>query len=359
MTYQTYSQIPNTIYDPVSIYIGETGTYSPVSGWYVWRKPENISMVYIAAIGGGGGGGGGGSRDYGLGAVGGGGGGSPGSSTILFIPAVILPEYLYIFPGRGGQGGTGEINPSSTGTNGEDGGDTYVCINSDTNVYNRLCFGLGGRGGYAGASGVGGSAGRTGINTSVTNLVPLFSLAGQSLNRMTYQLSGGRGGGSNGAGDSSNWGNLYSMTFNGPGAGGGGITAAGITGAIAAPGNAAQSIGYTINGVNTIFNAQTGVGSSGRSSNTPDNVLAGGNGFGYSFTSITNPSTSLIFFNRPISCGGGGGGSLAGYTGNGANGGAGGIGSGGGGGGATLGGVGYSGGKGGNGGPGFVVIATM
>jgi hypothetical protein len=359
MTYQTSSQFINNIYDPVSIYVGETGTYFPYSGWYIWKKPDNASIVSIVAVGGGGGGGGGASQNYGTtGGAGGGGGGCPGCSAIMLIPAAILPDYLYIFPGRGGQGGTGEINPSATGSNGENGYNTYVSINPDTDIYNRICYGLGGHGGYAGVSGRFGSAGRTGL-TQVPNSCPMYTLGGDTTFPMTTAPSGGAGGGgaSNASPDYTSRGNI-SMVFAGPGAGGAGVNNATVSGSFSVAGNNAETAaGYALNGVIADYRG-TGVGTSGVSESQPSKVLPGGNGFGYTYTSITNFTLQNIF-NRPISAGGGGGGALAGYTGNGANGGHGGIGSGGGGGGATIGGVGYKGGDGGNGGPGFVVITTI
>ena len=63
-------------------------------GWSTWSKPRGVSMCFLFAVGCGGGGG-----DAVAGAAstaaGGGGGGSGGQTTLL-IPAILLPDTLYL-----------------------------------------------------------------------------------------------------------------------------------------------------------------------------------------------------------------------------------------------------------------------
>lgn len=79
--------------------LGATG----VVEWQPWVKPRNISMISIIDIGAGGGGGGGMTGAAGT-ARGGGGGGGSGAITTLLIPAIFVPDILYVMVGRGGLG---------------------------------------------------------------------------------------------------------------------------------------------------------------------------------------------------------------------------------------------------------------
>lgn len=71
--------------------------------WIDWWKPEGISMIEIFCVGGGGGGGGGRSGAATTARGGGGGGGSSGHVRV-FIPAVFVPERLFVQVGAGGIG---------------------------------------------------------------------------------------------------------------------------------------------------------------------------------------------------------------------------------------------------------------
>src|SRR5574343_336906 len=69
--------------------------------WQVWSKPRGVQMVMILAVGAGGGGGNGFSAAAGS-ARGGGGGGGSGAISRVIIPAILLPDVLYVSPGVGG-----------------------------------------------------------------------------------------------------------------------------------------------------------------------------------------------------------------------------------------------------------------
>lgn len=69
------------------------------TGHLVWNKPRGVSMIYMLAVGAGSAGGDG-AVGAASSAAGGGGGGGGGQSTLL-IPAIFLPDVLYIMTGYG------------------------------------------------------------------------------------------------------------------------------------------------------------------------------------------------------------------------------------------------------------------
>ena len=91
----------------------QTGT----ADWFEWVKPRGVQTVNILAIGGGGGGGGGSTNSTGTVRGGGGGGGTGGMVRVTGIPAMFLPDVLYVQPGIGGGGG----NAGATGVTGTAG----------------------------------------------------------------------------------------------------------------------------------------------------------------------------------------------------------------------------------------------
>lgn len=354
MTYSSLLEDKKTIYSATNTYVGYNGAYS---GWYIWKKPDDISLVSIIAVAGGGGGGGGGSINYGTtGGCGGGGSGGAGRQINLLIPAILVPDYLYIFPGTGGAGGIGQVNSISTGTNGADGGDTFVSIQPNHHRYNHFIAVSGGRGGYASVTGRRGSAA---IYSSYNFTgCPLLTLG--FFNDIFSSYSGLPGNGNGFTSPTLLYLTNVALISTNPGGGGGGIglsstsgdiNSAGFGGGIGSYFLTQNTHGYTT------FNFASGYSASGRCGNTPSAVGNGGNGINLNY--FQAPTLEYSYNKFIIPPGGGGGGSLAGYTGNGGDGGWGSPGCGGGGGGATIGGFGYSGGRGGDGGPGYVLITTM
>jgi len=94
-----------------------TGT---VLQWQVWKKPRGARWIYMLGVGGGGGGSCGNAAAVSTG--GGGAGGSSGNQTTVMIPAMFVPDVLYIQAGAGGAGAT---TSAGFGTNGIA---TYVAI---------------------------------------------------------------------------------------------------------------------------------------------------------------------------------------------------------------------------------------
>lgn len=131
------------------------------SDWRVWMKPRGFDFLDVFLISGGAGGGGGAGAAAGSAKGGGGGGGSSGMSRYRY-PLRWLPGALYVMVGAGGAGGAG--GSSGSGQAGNDGQLSYLCIQPNTTVQNRLGISgnarpfLGG-GGTAAAGGSGGAAG--------------------------------------------------------------------------------------------------------------------------------------------------------------------------------------------------------
>ena len=92
--------------------------------WEVWEKPRGANMILISAIGGGAGGGGGASNNS-TNARGGGAGGGSGAFTQVAIPAIHVPDVLYVSSGEGGQGGLAG-NPAGLG---DYGSGSFVAVN--------------------------------------------------------------------------------------------------------------------------------------------------------------------------------------------------------------------------------------
>ena len=284
--------------------------------WRTWEKPRGISMIYITCIGGGGGGRSGWCADSNT-RSGGAGGGSSGFSTLL-IPAMVLPDVLYVAVGRGGAGGASVtlVNNAAAGSNGIG---SFVSIAPSTAAIYVACFANGGSGAGNNVVGANTAGLAAGVATQANNalmsgLGQFFALAGHSgaagptgtATALSYPATG--------------------LLLSGGGAGGGGN---GFTG-----GN---------------LNVPTSF---------PGFPLFGNGRDGGLAASTANPGgDGLSLFQPLMSIGGAGGGSSSSITsgvGRGGRGGNGGIGCGGGGGGAGPSGTGS--GAGGKGGDGLVII---
>ena len=283
--------------------VGDTQIFTSWS-WQQWIRPRGATMVNIFCLGAGSGGGGGASANSSSGAGGSGGGSS--SISKLLIPAMFLPEYLYVITGQGGAGaapwGTGVI-----------GGYSFVSTQPGQGLGTTyLVLGAGGGPGGGGQS-TGGSAGTSYPASALpyTCLGLFLSLNGQT---------GGAAGTSSGTvGGTIAVSSTTGLTITG-GAGGGGKTA---------------TAGNDYAGGDVTFAGQ---------------VTRRG---GYS-TAVPHGDSSLPCVSPLISLGGAGGRGFGGTNRSvGGNGGDGGYGAGGGGGGC-----GPTGGAGGRGGDGIVIITT-
>ena len=319
---QSFFKTNNPASCDVRLYTPNTAVTT--QGFQVWQKPMNVSVVAMWVVSGGGGGGGGFTRS---GSISGSGAGGGASSNIakLMIPAIFLPDNLYVSVGSGGQGG-------AASGNGGAGINSYVLLNPTTAVLpNLVCYsGVNAPGG--GGSGTGGAAGVGGTVPTVAVVQPFNNYG------LQFATSVGLVGGTGGTDVTVSGSNITCWVQTGttanmfsPGAGGAGCVKADLDGGSQTPAAAADF------GCNTFYYPQI-TGSCAAGGSTTGSVgITGGSGI----------KRMTPLFN----CGGAGGGSS--NAGTGGNGGAGGYGSGGGGGGA-----GTTGGRGGNGGPGFVLIIS-
>jgi hypothetical protein len=279
--------------------------------WMTWQRPRTASMLYIFCLGSGGGGGGGRTDP-----TSGGGGGSGGSAShvALLVPAVLLPDRLYIQVAVGGVGrAPGDISLGN-------GQPSYVCIYPNTVVSNVLAVSCTpssteASGGASSLSTDGGAAGSGG--SGPLNTVPM-PRAGLGIWERSVGQIGQVGGASTTNGLPS------SLPTTTPFLAQGGASGAGWT------------TGDRVGG------ACTAIANSYLSQQRPATPAAGANGHGSSGPQLWKPFFSF-----------GGLGGSSNDSGAGAHGGHGGYGAGGGGGGG-----GTTGGNGGNGGDGLVIIVA-
>lgn len=143
-----------------------------------WRKPRGASMVYMLAVGPGGGGGT--SNNSGTTCFGASGGGS-GAMSVLFVPAPLLPDVLYVQTPPGGAGAT------ANGSNGLASTNTMILIEQAAGSEPSLTLlsAASGGGGGTGTGFTGGGGGGSAPATSIANTVLAgrgysFFLAGQA-----------------------------------------------------------------------------------------------------------------------------------------------------------------------------------
>jgi len=293
-------------------YFYHTGT-----SWVTWEKPRGIHTIVITCIGAGGGGRSGWCESSAT-RSGGAGGGSGGFSRLL-IPAMVLPDVLYVSVGRGGAGGASlTLVGAFAGSNGIG---SFVSIAPSTAAIYVACFANGGSGAgnnVVGANTAGAPAAVAAQSSALmSGLGQFFALAGHSgavgpttsASSLAYPTTG--------------------LLLSGGGCGGGGSNNLG--GSVTEPTQTSFSLITTRTGGTQASTA--GPGDAG--------------------LSISQPLMSI---------GGAGGGASSSTTsgvGSGGNGGNGGLGCGGGGGGAGPSGAGSGAGAGGRGGDGLVIIQTF
>ena len=302
----------------IQSFFGDTDASGQTSNnlidWKVWTKPRGINWVYMIGVGAGASGVGGTFTGASAASAGAAGGGS-GAQSVLLIPAIFVPNELFILTGLGGRQGTA-ITSALTSVAGTG---TYVSIEpvttstSNTNLFFLVANGA--------ASTTGGTA---------TAMSGNFPLAGRGWSQNFAGQNGGAAGATqNGAGGSVTLPTTGLMVTGGAGSGGKDVSAA--------PGGA----GGAITGVGFLGTLPTHAGGAAAASGTN-----GGNGINGRMV------TPYMFY------GGSGGGSGAfAATGNGSTGSSGGNGAPGCGGGAS--GPGYTTtGRAGDGGDGFVYIIS-
>jgi hypothetical protein len=307
-----FNHILNNPNIDIQSFFGNSSSPTDLTAWHTWTKPRGAKWIYIIAVGAGASGAGGTFTGASAASVGATGGGS-GAQTIVMIPAMFVPDQLFIQTGIGGRQGTAITSAlaSVAGTT------TIVAIEPYSATTFNLTLAL-----------ANGAASTTGGTATVMN--NNFSLAGRGWQSNVGGQNGGTAGATqNGAGGSVTLPTSGVMVTGGAGSGGKDVTAAG------------GGAGGVITGVGFLGTLPTHAG--GVAAATGVNA---GNGIDGRMV------TPYMFYGGS---GGGAGGFAA--TGVGANGGAGGNGGPGCGGGAS--GPGYSTtGRAGDGGDGFVYILS-
>ena len=314
-------------YDYQTFYANaSTTSIASLNGVSVWNKPRGAQSVFIICIGAGGSGGNGS-----VGAVasaGGGGGGGSGGQTTVWVPAMLIPDNLYVSVAKANPPGGSVVGYTSVGL--------YPMNYTPAGAYRNDCIAMGtyGTNGSNATAGTGGGAGAAGAAVTFSNC-PLAGIGG-IFNAIKGE-PGTAGGNHNLAGGNVILPNTGLIITGGTGGGGGAnaINDAGLNGGsinIASP-------------TSIVLPSQPG-GIGGTSAPT-----AGGAGSNGSNSAVPG----LLWFLGGT--GGGSSGTSAASGSNGGNGGNGGYGCGGGGGGAAF--TGFTAGIGGYGGDGIVIIITF
>lgn len=274
-----------------------TATYeSSASNWVTWYKPSNVKQVSFVLCGGGGGGG----RVADGNSGNGGKGGSSGVMITAIIPALLLPNTLYIKPGYGGLGAT------VANTTGSDGQSTLLALEPNNSYY--IFSATGGSGGGSGSSGGSASASQS----------VFYGYSLQFIYQTIPSIGASNGATStNGSGSSLGFLGSSAIVFGGSGGGngtgnGGGQTGNGFHGFLSGGANSGGNGNKGLNNFQTILNSSIETYSSGYYS-------TGGTGGGGNTTGVAGRGGDGSFG----SGGGGGGGcnNAAGTSGNGGNGG--------------------------------------
>jgi hypothetical protein len=179
--------------------------------WHVWEKPRGAKFVYLLAVGGGGSGGCGINTGA---SSGGGAGGGSGALTTLFIPAMFLPDTLFIQVGQGGK------QPAALVSGALSVAGIATCISAYPSINNNDAI-LRSSGGIASTTAATTTAGGTsGLAGSITSAATI-SLGYKFTTTLLAGQNGGAGGTSTGAGTLVN----LAGTFLCSGSGGGGSSA--------------------------------------------------------------------------------------------------------------------------------------
>lgn len=271
----------------------------------IWNKPVNASFIQFTVIGGGGGGGAG-SNESGSAVTSGsgGGGGAPGGLVSIGMPAILVPDVLYIHVGGGGAAGA-SVSGSvpTTGGSGGSGTISYVCLSPGTGsgeVLIQSSNTIAG-GGLGGSHNVAGAAG-TAITTADTTNLKWMGI-NNAPGAQTAASAGGLGGVSTAPGGNVTYAGLLT------GGCGGGNTRAVNTGA-GAGGNItltslASAFTIAVNGGAGGFSVSApGSGANGFFKLAPFISTGGAGGGGSNRTDIPGQPGG----NGAYGCGGGGGG---------------------------------------------------
>ena len=279
----------------VQTFIGQAqATAGAATGeWKSWRKPRGVKFVYIIAVGGGSSGGVG---FAGTTTSGGGAGGGSGAMSTLMIPAMFLPDVLYIQAGLGGSQPATLVSAAV----GVAGTITYVALEP----WNTLAAGLTVAFASAGAvTGTGATATAGGVVGTAAAIATIANmpLAGRGAYQFFAGQAGSAGGASTAAGTALALPTTGLMVTGGTGAGG--------TNGTGQAGGQFNLVGFGDNfpaipgGIAAVTSTPAGAGSSGTMLK-PFQYYGGTGGGGATSTAGGTPGDGG---NGAPGCGGGGG----------------------------------------------------
>lgn len=204
-----FNHIMNTPGVDVQTFYGDTST--TLLQWKTWTKPRGAKFVYMIAVGGAASGGV--ALNSGTTSGGGPGGGSGAQST-LFIPAMFLPDVLYIQAGQGGQ----QPQTLVSAALGVAGTITYVCFEPNTTLAAALTvlFASPGTATTAATTTTGGTGGTAAVIATIANM----PLAGRGAYQFFAGQAGSAGGPNNGTGVAQTYPTTGLMVQGGAGGGG-------------------------------------------------------------------------------------------------------------------------------------------
>lgn len=160
--------------------------------WQTWVKPRGVKMVYMIGVGGGSSGGCGIASGT---TSGGGAGGASGAQTSLMIPAMFVPDRLYIQAGQGGKQPATLVSAAV----GVVGLPTYVAIEPTTALSVPTMLLLANPGAVTGTAATITAGGLAGTAAAVTTIAAM-PLAGKGQYTFFAGAVGGVGGASTAAG---------------------------------------------------------------------------------------------------------------------------------------------------------------
>jgi len=154
--------------------------------WQVWKKPRGVKWIYLLGVGGGASGGTGINTTT---TSGGGAGGCSGGQSSVMIPAMFVPDVLYVQAGAGGQQPavlvSGAVNVAGLAS--------YVCISPYTSVAaaGTILLANGGQTGIASATST--TGGTATVAASAATLISMC-LAGRGFSTLLAGVVGAAGG---------------------------------------------------------------------------------------------------------------------------------------------------------------------
>lgn len=181
-----FNNLNNSNYDFQEFY-GNAG--APLTQYQTWRKPRGAKFIYIICVGGGSSGGTGGNTAA---AWGGGAGGGSGAQSTVLMPALFVPDTLYIQAGMGGNAVSTSAGVGVAGTA------SYVLVEPLSAMANACCIAYANPGAATGTASSATAGGAAGSAAAVATIA-MMPLAGRGHYSFYAGQAGAAGGGISGA----------------------------------------------------------------------------------------------------------------------------------------------------------------